>query len=176
MKRLIVLFVFMCCAVNVMQAQTQPQAQGYIFINSEAVFKSQTDYNEAIKQLDDLAEQYQKEIDQAFADLDEQYNNYVAQRGYLSETSRKMREDEIINREKEIKQYQEQVFGPEGDLMKKRLELIKPIQERVFGVINSYAESNGLGMIIDRANNQTLLYYAPALDKTEEIINLLNTK
>ena len=87
-----------------------------------------------------------------------------------------MREDEIINRERELKQYQEQIFGPEGDLMKKRVELIKPIQERVFGVINSYAESHGLGMIIDRANNQPLLYYAPALDKTEEIINLLNTK
>lgn len=176
MKRLIVLFVFMCCAAGVMQAQSQPQVQGYVFINSEAVFKSQTDYNEAIQQLDDLAEQYQNEIDQAFADLDEQYNNYVAQRNYLSETSRKTREDEIINREKEIKQYQEQVFGPEGDLMKKRIELIKPIQERVFAAINNYAESNGLGMIIDRANNQTLLYYAPALDKTEEIINLLNTK
>lgn len=174
MKRLIVLFVFMCCVVGAMQAQSQPQ--GYVFINSETVFKSQTDYNEAIKQLDDLAKQYQQEIDQAFADLDEQYNNYIAQRGYLSETSKKMREDEIINRERELKQYQEQIFGPEGDLMKKRIELIKPIQERVFGVINSYAESHGLGMIIDRANNQTLLYYAPALDKTEEIINLLNTK
>lgn len=176
MKRLIVLFVVMCCAVGTMHAQSQTQVQGYVFINSEAVFKSQTDYNDAIKQLDDLAEQYQKEIDQAFADLDEQYNNYIAQRGYLSETSKKMREDEIINRERELKQYQEQIFGPEGDLMKKRVELIKPIQERVFGMINSYAESHGLGMIIDRANNQTLLYYAPALDKTEEIINLLNTK
>lgn len=89
MKRMIILFVVMCCAVGTMQAQSLTQVQGYVFINSEAVFKSQTDYNDAIKQLDDLAEQYQKEIDQAFADLDEQYNNYIAQRGYLSETSKK---------------------------------------------------------------------------------------
>lgn len=58
--------------------------------------------------------------------------------------------------------------------MKKRIELIKPIQERVFAAINKYAETNNLGMDVDRANNQTLLYYQPALDKTDEIIKMLN--
>ena len=58
-------------------------------------------------------------------------------------------------------------------MIKKRLELIKPIQERVFAAINQYAETNQITMVIDRANNQTLLYYAPALDKTNAIITLL---
>lgn len=84
------------------------------------------------------------------------------------------REEQIVNREKEIKKYQQDVFGPEGELMKKRIELIKPIQERVFAAINKYAETNNLGMDVDRANNQTLLYYQPALDKTDEIIKMLN--
>ena len=82
-------------------------------------------------------------------------------------------QEEIIKREKDIKKYQQEVFGPEGDLIKKRLELIKPIQERVFAAINQYAETNQITMVIDRANNQTLLYYAPALDKTNAIITLL---
>ena len=88
----------------------------------------------------------------------------------------KVDEHDIIssyNREREINKYQQDVLGPEGDLMKKRVELIKPIQDRVFAVIDKYAKDNALGMIIDRTNNQTLLYYAPELDKTEEIINLL---
>lgn len=109
-----------------------------------------------------------------YAELDETFNNYAAQRGYLSETSRQNREEQIVNREKEIKKYQQDVFGPEGELMKKRIELIKPIQERVFAAINKYAETNNLGMVVDRANNQTLLYYQPALDKTDEIIKMLN--
>ena len=88
-------------------------------------------------------------------------------------TNRNAREEEIIKREKDIKKYQQEVFGPEGDLIKKRLELIKPIQERVFAAINQYAETNQITMVIDRANNQTLLYYAPALDKTNAIITLL---
>ena len=101
------------------------------------------------------------------------YETYQSQKGYLSEINRNVREEEIIKREKDIKKYQQEVFGPEGDLIKKRLELIKPIQERVFAAINQYAETNQITMVIDRANNQTLLYYAPALDKTNAIITLL---
>ena len=148
-------------------------AQGYIFINSETVFKSQADYNAALAQIDTLSSVYQKNIDKAYADLDEDYNNYVAQKSYLSETERQTRENTIVTREKEIKKYQDDVFGPDGDLMKKRVELIKPIQERVFAVINKYANEHKLDMVIDRANNQTLLFYRPELDKTDTIINLL---
>lgn len=169
MKKLIALFALLVCSVSGAWAQ-----QNYVFVNSEAIFKSQNDYNEAIKTLDGLAAQYQKNIDEAYAGLDEMYNNYQSQKAYLSETNRNAREEEIVRREKEIRKYQDDVLGPEGDLMKKRLELIKPIQERVFAAINKYAETNSLGMVVDRANNQTLLYYSPALDKTEEIINSLN--
>ncbi|VDR35041.1 Outer membrane protein [Alistipes sp. cv1] len=168
MKKFVVLFAFVFCAVS------GAWAQSYVFVNSETIFKSQADYNSAIKQLDDLSAEYQKNIDDAYAELDETFNNYAAQRGYLSETSRQNREEQIVNREKEIKKYQQDVFGPEGELMKKRIELIKPIQERVFAAINKYAETNNLGMVVDRANNQTLLYYQPALDKTDEIIKMLN--
>ena len=76
--------------------------------------------------------------------------------------------------EKEVQQYQQDVLGPKGDLMKKRTELIKPIQERVFAAINSYAEAHQYTMVLDVVNNQTLLYYSPSLDKTQDVINLLN--
>ena len=168
MKKLIVLFVLAIAATGSVQAQSS-----YVFVDSEAIFKSLDDYNAAIKQLDDLSAQYQKNIDEAYATLDQMYETYQSQKGYLSEINRNAREEEIIKREKDIKKYQQEVFGPEGDLIKKRLELIKPIQERVFAAINQYAEANQITMAIDRANNQTLLYYAPALDKTNAIITLL---
>ena len=161
MKKLIVLFVLAVAATGSALAQSS-----YVFVDSEAIFKSLDDYNAAIKQLDDLSAQYQKNIDEAYATLDQMYETYQSQKGYLSEINRNAREEDI-------KKYQQEVFGPEGDLIKKRLELIKPIQERVFAAINQYAETNQITMVIDRANNQTLLYYAPALDKTNAIITLL---
>lgn len=75
--------------------------------------------------------------------------------------------------EKEVQKYQQDVLGPQGDLMKKRTELIKPIQDKVFAAINQYAEANKYTMVLDVVNNQTLLYYSPSLDKTQDIINLL---
>ena len=76
-------------------------AQSYIFINSEKVFKSQNDYNTAIQQLDDLAKQYQKNVDDAYQTLEEAYSNYQAQKNYLSETKRAAKEQEIVELEKE---------------------------------------------------------------------------
>ncbi len=149
-------------------------AQSYIFVNSEKVFKSQASYNTAIKQLEDLTAAYQKNIDDAYATIEQAYTNYQSQKAYLSDTRRNEREQEIIDMEHKVTAYQQEKFGNEGEVMKKRLELIKPIQDKVFAVINKYAETNNHTMVVDVVNNQTLLYYAPALDKTQEIINLLN--
>ena len=138
------------------------------------LFKSQADYNAAIAQLDTLAKQYQKNVEDAYQMLEEAYGNYQVQRNYLSESKRATKEKELADLEKEVQQYQQDVLGPKGDLMKKRTELIKPIQERVFGAINSYAEAHQYTMVLDVVNNQTLLYYSPSLDKTQDVINLLN--
>lgn len=167
MKRL-----FMLCAL-LLGTTVGSFAQSYIFVNSEKVFKSQSDYNSAITQLDDLAKQYQKNVEDAYKQLEDAYSNYQAQKNYLSETKQAAKEQELSDLEKAVSKYQQDVLGPEGDLMKKRTELIKPIQERVFAAINKYAEANKFTMVVDVANNQTLLYYTPTMDKTQEIINLL---
>lgn len=169
MKKVLVLIAAVFCSLSAVYAQ------GYIFVNSETIFKSQASYNTAIKDLETLAQTYQKNIDEAYAELDKTFNNYQAQKSYLSESARQIREEDIIKREKEIEKYQEDVLGQDGDLMKKRVEKIKPIQDKVFGAINSYAEKNGNSMVIDIVNNATLLYYSKSLDKTQEVINLLNT-
>ena len=167
MKKFVVLFALVFCAAS------GAWAQSYVFVNSETIFKSQADYNSAIKQLDDLSAEYQKNIDDAYAELDETFNNYAAQRGYLSETSRQNREEQIVNREKEIKKYQQDVFGPEGELMKKRIEVISPIQKQVFGAIETYAKQAGADLVLDSANNPTLLYTNPSVERTQQVIDAL---
>lgn len=148
-------------------------AQNCMVVNTETVFKSMAAYTNAEATLDNMAKQYQREIDDAFAQVEKMYNDYVAQKAYLSESSRMARENAILDREAAIQERQESLFGPEGELMKKRVEMIKPIQDRVFEVINRYAQANGFALVIDLANNPTVLYYSPAADKTQEIIKLV---
>lgn len=148
-------------------------AQNYMVVNSEKVFKSLSSYNNALETLDDLAESYQNTVDQKFAAVEQMYNSYMQQRASLSESYRQQREQAILNAEAEATEYQEEIFGTDGTLMKKRVELIQPIQERVFAAIESFAKRYGYDLVIDTASNPTLLYYSDKVDFTDRIIESL---
>ena len=133
-------------------------AQNYMIVDSEKIFKSIDAYNTAIKDLDKMAEDYQKQVDDKFAEIETLYNNYQQQKASLSATTRQVLEDTILSKEKDATALQESLFGKDGTLMKKRLELIQPIQKKVFDAINAYAQSHGYDLVLDSASNPTLLY------------------
>ena len=169
MKRLILL------AAGVLAAGVL-SAQNYIVVNSEKIFKSIDAYNNAISSLDELAEQYQGQVNAKFSEVEKLYNNYQYQKASLSASAREARENEIIEKEKEAQEYQESLFGQEGALMKKRLEMISPIQKEVFAVIEKYAAQVGAGLVLDSSNNPTLLYNSLSVERTQQIIDLLKQK
>ena len=78
-----------------------------------------------------------------------------------------------MQKEEEAQKYQQEVFGEEGALMKKRLELIKPIQTKVFAAIEKYAKEKGYDLVLDKASNASILYYGEAIDHTAQIIEEL---
>ena len=151
-------------------------AQNYAVVNSEKVFKSVEKYNAAITQLDELAKQYQAQVDAKFEEVEKLYNAYMQRKASLSQASQQANEENIIKKEQEATEFQEKIFGTEGELMKKRLELIQPIQKQVFATIEEYAKQKGYDMVIDIAQNATMLYYSPKADHTEAVISLLKTK
>ena len=148
-------------------------AQNYAVVNSEKIFKSIDQYNQAITQLDQMANDYQKQLDAKFEEVEKIYNAYMARRAQLSQASQQANEENILKLEQEAQKYQEAIFGTDGELMKKRLELIQPIQKKVFDTIKKYAEQKGYDMIIDISQNATMLYYSERADHTDEIIAIL---
>ena len=148
-------------------------AQNYIIVNSEKIFKSMEIYNSAIEELDSLAKQYQKQVDEKFAEVENLYNTYQYQKASLSSTARQARENQILTKEKKAQEYQESLFGQEGTLMKTRIEKISPIQKRVFAAIEAYAKETGADLVLDSSNNPTLLYNNPEVERTQQVIDLL---
>ena len=148
-------------------------AQNYAVVNSEKIFKSINQYNEAITQLDQMANDYQKQVDAKFEQVENIYNAYMARRAQLSEASQQANEENILKLEREAQEFQESIFGTEGELMRKRLELIQPIQKKVFETIEKYAKQKGYDMIIDISQNATMLYYSERADQTDQIIEML---
>ena len=149
------------------------QAQSYAVVNSEKIFKSIESYTAAITELDKLAGEYQEQVDEMFEQVEKFYNTYMERRNQLNAASQQANEEKILEMEKEATEFQESIFGTDGELMKKRLELIQPIQKKVFDTIDSYAKQKGYDMIIDVSQNATMLYYSSKADKTNEIIALL---
>ena len=167
MKRIILTAVFALATLGIASAQK------YCVIDSEKVFKSLDEYNKAMTQLDELGKAYQTEVDNMFKGVETLYNNYMAQRNSLSASSRAALEQQILKKEEEAQKYQQELFGDEGTLMKKRIELIKPIQEKVFQAIEKYAKENGFELVLDKASNASILFFGTAVDHTEKIIEEL---
>ena len=148
-------------------------AQNYMVVDSEKVFKSIESYNSALEQIEKLATEYQKAVDAKFAEVETLYNNYMQQRSSLSASTQQQYEQLILQREAEATEYQESLFGTEGELMKRRLELIQPIQKRVFITIESFSKQYGYDLVIDIAANPTILYFSQKVDFTSRIIEAL---
>ncbi len=148
-------------------------AQKYIVVDSEKIFRSIAEYNSAISSLDAMAKDYQSKIDAAYAKVESMYNSYISQKQNLSDANRYAREQEILAEERKVAEYQESVFGNDGLMMKKRIELIQPIQRKVFAAIDNYAKSGGYDMVLDIAANASMLYHSESVDHTNKIIEQL---
>lgn len=167
MRRLILTLVLAFATV------VAASAQNYMVVNSEKVFKSIDAYNKALEKIESLAADYQKQVDAKFKEVETLYNSYVQQRASMPESTRQQYEATILNLEAEATKFQESLFGNDGELMKQRVELIQPIQAKVFGTIESFSQQNGYDLVIDLASNPTLLYYSPKVDFTDKIIEAL---
>ena len=159
--------------VFAMMTAGMASAQNYMVVDSEKIFKSINSYNSALDSIEKLAEQYQQQVDAKFAEVEKLYNSYMQQRASFSEAYRQQYEQMILQKEAEATEYQESLFGTEGELMKRRMELIQPIQERVFSTIESFSRQYGYDLVIDISANPTILYYSSKVDYTDKIIAAL---
>lgn len=148
-------------------------AQHYCTIDSKYILEKMTDYKDAQNKLDAISKTWQTEIDKQMDEVDKMYKAYQAERAMLSDEMRKTREDEIVQKEKAAKDLQKQRFGYEGELFKKRQEMIKPIQDRVYNAVQKMASSHSYDMVLDKAGGVTLFYADPKLDKSDDVLKLL---
>ncbi|MDQ2720287.1 MAG: OmpH family outer membrane protein [Bacteroidota bacterium] len=151
-------------------------AQRYAVIDSKYILEKLSDYKAAQKKLDDFSKMWQQEIDKKSADLDRMYKEYDAEQVMLSDELKKKREDEIYNKEKEVRDLQKKRFGYEGDIFKKRQELIKPIQDRVYNAIQKLAAAKLYDFILDKSEGITVIFADPKLDKSDDVLKEMGVK
>lgn len=151
-------------------------AQRYAVIDSKYILEKLPEYKESQTKLNQFSEQWQQEIDKKQAELDKMYKDYDAEQVMLPDELKKKREDELYNREKEVRDLQKKHFGFEGDLFKKRQELIKPIQDRVYTAIQKLAVEKSFDFILDKSEGITVIFADPKLDRSDDVLRFLGVK
>lgn len=154
-------------------AQSQ---QRYAIIDTKYILEKIPEYKNADKKLQEIGEQWQKEIDDKQTVLGKMYKNYEAEQFMLTEDLRKKREDELFVREKEIRDLQKKRFGYEGDLFKERQRLIKPVQDRVYSAVQKMALARSYDFVLDKSEGITVIFADPKLDKSDDILKELGIK
>jgi outer membrane protein len=148
---------------------TSLDAQKIAVVDINAVLQAMPAYTKAQDDLDKLASRWRQEIAQEQDVIKGLYSKYQTEQVLMSEDVRKQKEEEIANKEKNVREMQRVKFGPEGELFKKRQELVKPIQEKVYVAIEAYANEKGYDSIFDKGGSAGLLFANERYDMTAAI-------
>lgn len=152
-------------------------AQKYAFVDTEYILTNIPTYESAQDQLDQLSVSWQKEIEAIYTEIDKMYKDFQAEKVLLTEEMKIKRENDIIKKEKEAKDIQKKYFGKDGDLFKKRQELIKPIQDDIFNAVKEIAQEGNYALIFDTAaGGLSMLYTDPKYDKSDNVLEKLGYK
>jgi len=149
------------------------QAQKIAYVNVQEILESIEEYQEAQTELDRMANTWRQEIAQEYDNIKSLYNRYQAEQVLLSEDIRAQREQEIMDKEKQVRDLQRARFGPEGQLFKRRQELVRPIQEKVYAAIETFAQERDYDFIFDRSSDSSMIFTNPDYDKTQDVLRRL---
>ena len=148
-------------------------AQKFAYVDSDYILSKMTEFVQAEEKIDDFSKEWQSEIELAYEEVEQMYRDYQSEQVLLTSEMKTKREEAIIEKEKSVQALQQKYFGNNGDLYKKRQELIRPIQDRIFDAVQQLAASNKYSIIFDASSDLIMLYSNPELDKSDKVLELM---
>lgn len=160
---------FALSALCTIMLTTASMAQQVAIVDIADVLQSMTEYDAAQEELDRIAATWNQEIAQEYDKIKSMYNKYQAEQVLLSAEMKTQREEEIMVKEKQVREMQKDKFGPEGQLFNKRQQLVAPIQDRVYAAIQAYADERGIDIMLDKSSASGIIFANDKYDKTDDI-------
>jgi len=148
-------------------------AQRVAYVDMEKIMSSVPDYQNAQTELEQLSEKWRQEIAREYEQIEAMYREYQTREPLMSDEMRKSKQDEIVNKEKEVRALNKERFGPEGELFQKRQSLVKPIQEKVYAAIEKLAKDRRYDFIFTAPDGSTIIYADQDNELTDDVIKRL---
>ena len=130
----------------------------------------------ALNKLNKYIEEWRKELESKQAEVDELRQQYQQEAYLLPENLKQRRQDEMRNKEAELRALQQQRFAPGGDLDQKRAELMKPVQDRIYNAIERVAREKNYAFVFDKSSSATVIYVAEKYDISNQVLEMLGVK
>ncbi|MCU0332013.1 MAG: OmpH family outer membrane protein [Ignavibacteriaceae bacterium] len=143
------------------------------YVDSDTIMDNFPDVQDARQKLDALIQEWQTEVRKLESDLKAKKDDYDKRKLIMTEqTSTEVMAD-ITKLEKEIADYRDKKFGANGELFQKQNELMKPVQNKVFTIIQQIATEEEMDYVFDRSGDILFLYAKPEYDLTAKVIERL---
>jgi outer membrane protein len=152
------------------------QAQKFAYVDTDYILNKIPEFKQAEDKLDNFSSDWQKEIEEKYADVEKMYRAYQQEQVLLTNEMKTKREEAIIVKENDAKNLQQKYFGPNGELYSKRKELITPIQNKIYDAIQQLATNNKYQAIFDSSSDLIMLYKNNNLDKSDKVLELMGYK
>jgi len=155
---------------------TAASAQKFGYVDSKYILSHVPEYTKAQADINKLSNQWQKEIEAKYETIARLETALQAEKILLTDEMKKKREADIDAKKQEAKDMQRQKFGVDGELFKKREELVKPIQDQIYEAIKEVASTSALMVVFDKSNQSNMLYTNPKHDISDKVLRKMGLK
>lgn len=145
-------------------------AQKFALVDMEYILKNIPAYEMANEQLNQLSQRWQREVETINNEATTMYQKYMQDKVFLTQEQLQAREKEVVAKEKQATELRYKYFGPEGELSKKRQQLMQPIQDDIYNAVKKVSEERGYQLVMDRASSSDIVFASPRIDISNEVL------
>jgi outer membrane protein len=170
MKRFAVLAVVLLCCAGAAIAQSKI---GYF--SSETIMQNLPEAIDAQKTLDGLVSQWEQELQKMQGDWKKKFDDYDKSKLILTDLARSDKERELRQLDQQIQDFRNRKFGQNGELFQKQNDVMKPVQNKMFKVLEDIAKDDGYDYIFDKSGQVLLMYANDKLDLTTKVLQRMQS-
>ena len=143
------------------------------YIDTEYILENINEYSIANTELDSKVVKWKSEIELRLKSLDDEKKKLNNERVLLTSELILEREEDLQIIETEILDYQQKRFGPGGDLIIQKKQLMQPIQDQIFTAVQEIANSKEYDIIFNKSD-VIMLYSADRYDISDRVLKTIN--
>lgn len=151
-------------------------AQRVMLVDSDFIMENVPEFKAAQDELNTLSKTWQAEVEKRYKEIADLKSSYQAELVLLTNEMRDNRQKIIAKKEQEAIEFQKKKFGIDGELFRKRQELVQPVQERLYEAIKEVAEAGSYDLVMDKATQNSVLYSDDKLDKSLTVLRKMGVK